>query len=78
MGNPKWVIQKSEAESRRLRRSLYIVAEVKPGDVATDENIRAIRPGEGLSPEFLRDVYGKKFNANYKKGTPISWDCFDA
>jgi pseudaminic acid synthase len=78
MGNPKWVIQKSEAESRRLRRSLYIVQEVEPGEIATDENVRAIRPGDGLSPEFLSDVYGKKFNANYKKGTPISWDCFDA
>jgi pseudaminic acid synthase len=78
LGNPEWAIQKSESESRRLRRSLYVVQDVIAGEKATELNVRAIRPGEGLSPEFLVDIYGKEFKQNFKIGTPISWDCFDA
>jgi N-acetylneuraminate synthase len=67
-------LQDSENESRRLRRSLYIVENVKKGDIVTSENLRAIRPGGGCSPKFLVDLLGKYFLDDYSIGTPMNLD----
>ena len=61
----------SETESRRLRRSLYIVEDVKIGDVISGENLRAIRPNGGCPPKFLPSLLGKKFRSDYSRGTPM-------
>jgi len=71
LGNREWSIQDSERESRRLRRSLYIVKDVKAGDLLTVENVRAIRPGAGCSPKFLDQLLGKRFSIDAKMGTPL-------
>ena len=74
LGNSEWVMQPSESESRRLRRSLYIVENVKKGDAVTPRNVRAIRPGQGISPKFLDEIMGKTFNGDYEIGTPLTFD----
>lgn len=74
LGNPVWNIQDSEKESRRLRRSLYVVNDVQAGDRITKENIRAIRPGQGISPKYLDSVLGKTFSQNITRGTPLSME----
>jgi N-acetylneuraminate synthase len=74
LGNPEWSMQDSELESRRLRRSLYIVEDVAAGEVLTHKNVRAIRPGAGMSPEYLSAVIGKKFQIPLSAGTPLSQD----
>jgi N-acetylneuraminate synthase len=74
LGETDWRIQESEMESRRLRRSLYITQDVKAGDIVSEQNVRAIRPGDGVKPKFLAQVLGKKFNADLKIGTPLSLD----
>ncbi|WP_018931021.1 pseudaminic acid synthase [Gracilibacillus lacisalsi] len=68
----------TDAEKSSLihRRSLYITQSLRPGDVLTKENIRAIRPGLGLSPKYLNDVLGKPVAKSVKKGTPLSFDIF--
>ncbi len=71
LGKREWSIQDSEKESRRLRRSLYIVKDVKAGELLTTENVRAIRPGEGCSPKYLEQLLGKRFSADAKMGTPL-------
>jgi pseudaminic acid synthase len=71
LGDSVWRMQKSETESRRLRRSLYIVKNVAAGDLITAENIRAIRPGDGCPPKFLEDLLGRRFRNNFKIGTPM-------
>jgi pseudaminic acid synthase len=74
LGTSEWRIQDSEMESRRLRRSLYITQDVKAGDIVTELNVRAIRPGDGAKPKFLPQIIGKKFNGNFTIGTPFSLD----
>lgn len=71
LGSSKWEIQPAEYESRRLRRSLYIVKDVLAGDVVSYENLRAIRPGDGALPKNLDRWIGRKFKANYEAGTPM-------
>lgn len=75
LGSSEWLMQSSESESRRLRRSLYIVKDVKKGDPITLENVRAIRPGFGISPKYLNEIMGKEFRGDFEKGTPL---CFDS
>jgi len=74
LGNSDWSMQESERESRRLRRSLYIVHDVKAGDIVTYENVRAIRPGGGCGLKFLEGVLGKSFHSAFNAGTPMSTD----
>lgn len=74
IGNKNWSIQGSEFESRRLRRSLFLVKDIVAGEVATLENIRAIRPGNGAPPKILSQIIGKKFKSNHIAGTPLSSD----
>ncbi|HEU4825334.1 MAG TPA: pseudaminic acid synthase [Dongiaceae bacterium] len=66
----------TEAERKSLvyRRSLYIVADLKAGDVLTKENVRAIRPGLGLAPGNLERVLGRRISRDAARGTPLSWD----
>ena len=71
LGNSEWSMQDSEKESRRLRRSLYVVENVNAGDFVTINNVRAIRPGGGCAPKLLEDMLGKKFRGRQSKGTPM-------
>jgi len=74
LGNPDWSMQDSEKESRRIRRSLYIVNDVRKGDLINNKNLRAIRPGMGCSPKYLKDLIGKKFLKDFSRGTPMQLD----
>jgi N-acetylneuraminate synthase len=74
LGNSAWNIQPSESESRRLRRSLYIIRDVKKGENVSPQNVRAIRPGQGISPKHLDSIIGKSFNQDLALGTPLSFE----
>jgi len=71
IGNSEWKIDDSESESRRIRRSLFIVSDVKKGDLITSQNLRAIRPGDGCSPKHFSELIGKHFKNDYAIGTPM-------
>ena len=64
----------SETEGLRLRRSLFIVADVVAGEQVTEENVRSIRPSGGLAPDLFPVVKGRAFRADAKMGTPLTWD----
>jgi N-acetylneuraminate synthase len=63
----------AEAESTRLRPSLYVTASAKAGDVITHDNVRSVRPGGGLAPKHLDVVIGQKFVVDVEPGTPVQW-----
>jgi len=62
-----------EKKSLQYRRSLYVVQDIKAGDVLTRENVRAIRPGLGLPTKYLEQVLGKSVNQDVKRGTALGW-----
>jgi N-acetylneuraminate synthase len=72
IGQSEWSIQDSEMESRRLRRSLFVVKNVKKGERVSNENTRAIRPGNGCSPKHLEVLLGQEFNDDFEAGTPMN------
>ena len=74
LGSPEWSMQKSERESRRIRRSLYVVKNVIAGELVSESNVRAIRPGGGAKPKILTSILGRRFRTSVTSGTPMSID----
>jgi len=64
----------AEQNSIQFRRSLYVVKDLKVGDVLTSENLRRIRPGLGLPGKYYSVLLGRKVNWDVKRGTAVSWD----
>jgi len=65
----------TEKDKRSLvfRRSLYAIRDIKKGEVFSVENIRAIRPGLGISPKYYENILLKKSLRDISRGEPISW-----
>lgn len=64
----------SEAEEYKCRRSLFVVKDIKKDELITSENVRSIRPNNGLKPKFYNDVIGMRAKENIPFGTPLSMD----
>ena len=74
LGKVSYGATEAEKKSLVFRRSLYVVQDLKAGDILTAENVRAIRPGLGLPPKYLDQVLGKVTKLNVKRGTPLGWE----
>ena len=74
LGAPRIGPTESEREVLRLRRSLYVVADVSEGEAVTPDNVRSIRPSGGLPPAELSTVLGRRFRHAAQRGTPLTWD----
>lgn len=77
LGKVNYELSEKVKASRHFSRSLYIVEDVKAVDLVTEKNVRSIRPGNGLATKYYYQVLGKKYKANYKKGTPLDWEMFE-
>jgi pseudaminic acid synthase len=73
LGQISYGATEAEKKSIVFRRSLYVVQDLKAGDVLTCENARAIRPGLGLPTKYLEVVLGKTVNKDVKRGTALVW-----
>lgn len=73
MGNVQLNTQKAEEKSRQFKRSIYVTKDIEAGEAFTTENIRVIRPGDGLHPKFWEQVLGTKAAQDWKRGTPLAW-----
>ena len=60
--------------SNLSRRSLYIVKDMKKGEIITKENVRSIRPGYGLPVKYFDDILGMKVTKDVLRGTRLSFD----
>jgi N-acetylneuraminate synthase len=74
LGKVTYGATEAEKKSIVFRRSLYIVKDMRAGDVLTAENLRAIRPGLGLPPKYYDELIGKRVLVDVAKGTAINWD----
>lgn len=78
MGTVRYGATESEKRSLQFRRSLYVVADIKAGDRLTRDNLRAIRPGLGLSPKYFDHLLGQRVTRNIASGTPVSFEMIAA
>ncbi|RKN82769.1 pseudaminic acid synthase [Ulvibacterium marinum] len=77
MGKVDYEMTRKKKKSREFSRSLFVVTDVKKGEIVTQENIRSIRPGFGMHPKYYETVLGKTFNGAFKKGTPLHSDLIE-
>jgi len=74
LGNIQYGVQKAEEKSRMFKRSIYVAKDIAAGEKLSSENLRVIRPGDGLAPKFLDHVIGKEAKSALKAGTPLTWE----
>ena len=74
LGHPIVTLTDEEAESRRFRRSLFVVENVAAGETLTEWNLRSIRPAFGLHTREYEAVLGRRAVRAIQRGTPLSWD----
>lgn len=74
LGEISYGVQQAEEKSKFFKRSIYVSKDIAVGDVFTNDNLKIIRPGDGLAPKFIDVVIGKKAKVSIKAGTPLNWD----
>jgi pseudaminic acid synthase len=74
LGEIHFGLTDSERSSRVFRRSLFVVLDVRRGELFSAENVRSIRPGHGLHTRHLPQIVGKRASCDIEKGTPLNWD----
>jgi N-acetylneuraminate synthase len=74
LGRVSFEVSGDEQASRRFRRSLFVVRDVKQGEVFTRENVRSIRPGNGLHTRHLSGIISKRAARDIARGTPMAWE----
>ncbi len=60
--------------SRKFARSLFVVKDIKTGEVFTEDNVRSIRPSNGMPPKYIKDILGKRAKVDIPRGTPLVRD----
>lgn len=78
MGEITYEVGEKEVENLVFRRSIYVVKDIKKGEIISSDNIRVIRPGYGLHPKYYEDLMGKKSKKELKRGTPFKKEYVDS
>jgi len=77
MGKKEFYRNKSESRSKIFRRSIFATKNIKKGEKFSKDNIRRIRPGNGLSPIYFEKLLNKKSPINIKQENPIKKNIID-
>lgn len=76
-GTVTYEITEKKKNSRKYARSLFVAEDVRAGEEVTAVNVRSVRPSNGLAPKEFKNVVGRRFKEDTKKGTPLSIDLLD-
>lgn len=71
VGTVDYTLTEKQIKGKDFCRSLYVVEDIKAGEVITDKNVRSIRPGFGMHPKYFSRILGKKVKADLEKGTAM-------
>ena len=77
LGKVTYELTDKQKGEREHGRSLFIAKDMKAGEILTPENMRSVRPANGLHTKYYDMLLGKKVNKDVKLGTPMSWDIID-
>lgn len=70
-GTVKYGPNEREKGNVMLRRSLFAVKDIREGETFTKENVRSIRPGQGMMPKHYKELLGRTAMRDIKYGEPI-------
>lgn len=73
IGVVDYSLTEKQRKGRTFCRSLYVVEDMKAGEIISKKNVRSIRPGFGMHPKYFNEIFGKTINTELKKGEPLKW-----
>lgn len=73
LGKDNYELSEQQIGARSGSRSLFVVKDIKKGEIITPENVRSIRPGMGMHTKYYEDILGQKAKCDLVKGTPMDW-----
>jgi pseudaminic acid synthase len=71
LGTVSYELSDKMKTNRKFSRSLFAIKDIRIGDVFTEDNVRSIRPGDGLSPKYLKSILGKRAKRFIGYGNPV-------
>jgi len=77
LGKIDYSLSEDKVKSRKFARSLFVVKNIKAGEMITKENIRSIRPSNGMHPKFLPEIVGRHAVRDLTKGEPLAWSMIE-
>ncbi len=77
LGTVRYGGNADEEKMRHFRRSLFVVKDIRAGEILTGDNVRSIRPGDGLAPKHLPEIIGRRAKTDISRGTPLDWDSLE-
>lgn len=77
LGRINYDLDEKTIKNREFSRSLFFTDDIKEGEIITEKNMRAIRPGYGLHPRYYNEILGKKVKKDIKRGTPVDWSLIE-
>ena len=77
IGHVSYGPTEAELPSLKFRRTLYVTQDLQPGEILSNDNLHAIRPGGGLPPKYIDNFLGRRVGRAVKRGTPLSWDLLE-
>ncbi|EKQ51102.1 MULTISPECIES: pseudaminic acid synthase [unclassified Clostridium] len=77
IGKVTYDLTQKQSNSREHSRSLFVIEDIKEGEIFSEKNLKSIRPGFGLETKYIKDILGKKAKKNIKKGTPMDWNLIE-
>jgi len=73
IGEVDYKLTEKQLKGKEFSRSLYIINDLKEGDIITENDIKSIRPGFGLHPKHYSQIIGRTVNKCFTKGDRISF-----
>lgn len=77
IGTVDYTLTPKQVKGMDFSRSLYIVEDIKKGEIVTTQNVRSIRPGFGLHPKYYKQILNNKVNQDLKKGDRFTLNMID-
>jgi pseudaminic acid synthase len=74
VGQVSYRLTEKQIKGRAFSRSLYVVDDIREGEIITERNVRSIRPGFGMHPKYFSEIIGKIARYSLKKGNRIRMD----
>ncbi|MEA9413129.1 pseudaminic acid synthase [Flavobacterium sp. PL02] len=74
IGIVDYILTEKQAKGKDFSRSLYVVEDIKAGEVITEKNVRSIRPGFGMHPKYYKEILGQKATIDLETGDTLKWE----
>jgi pseudaminic acid synthase len=71
LGIVSYELVSSQKKMKHFERSLFVTRDIKKGELITSNNVKSVRPGNGLPPKYIFQIINKRVRSNIKKGTPL-------